>query len=62
MQNVSIDRNALVHKQLSWTIFSAKSWSSTSLVTLMDTIFGKGETSVYVTIRHGDLLNIQETE
>ena len=57
---IRLSRKSLRSINLSWTIFSSASWSSTSLVTLVDPILGKGKSSLMISILHGQMLNIQQ--
>ena len=58
--NVRSNRDPFISRQLTWTIFSSNSWSSTSLVTVAEKILGKGKSSMMVSVSYGELLNINE--
>ena len=57
-QKFDLSRKTLSSSSLSWTIFSSVSWASTSLVTLANSAFEKGKTSLMRSISHGQMLNI----
>ena len=58
--NIQSIRDPFISRQLTWTIFTSNSWSSTSLVTVAEKILGKGKSSMMVSVSYGELLNINE--